>query len=778
MYMKPIKLLLIGFLLAETTLSYSEEIIIKTLKTPQESKVDQLEKIVVTASRSDARLEQMPQYTSIITREDIEKSSSQTLDQILKNIPGMNIGGSPYFNNDPTGQSLKMRGLTNAKVLVLLDGIPIHDPFYSTIQWAKMPLSSIDRVEIIRGGGSALWGNLAVAGVVNVISKKPSEDKTEIGVSYGSFSTKKIDVSKNLVFSDRLKIRVSADYMDTDGYNPLPQYWYGSPNFLPIPGQVNFTNQDTQRNVRLDTYFKISEDTSGFLKAGWHDQDQYLKLATGANLYSSYGFSGGLTQNYGIDKKFQARTWYQNVSFDKSNAGSCYLDLSKLGGTGSTRCGTTGLVTGTPPGKSLHTYVSSHDDNPYTELGSSWMFSKDFQNFSSLQFGLDTRRIKAEDTQKSYSTPQEKDYSQSIVSTGYGRTTQQFYGIFAQYKLTPFQGPLEITLNARQDYWKNMDSISQITSSSGNVTGGAKPFKSDNGFNPSAAFRYNFNDNLSFRGSAYKAFRTPGLNNTYRSYGNTTAIFFANPDLAPETLKGFELGADYKNSLFTLNGTYFNYEISGLNYSYTVGKYKAYDLGSGTAGNYSAGADSSTIQQLCGGDPTQSGYAGVCPGQTTTSGNTISYYTDGVTSKGSGLELNNRWNLSENLKLDLGYVYTDVFLSKKLSIVTDPINSQLGGVPRDLAIVGVDWKINPKLKTYVQVRASGSSYADTPHTLKEPGYITVDLSAIYNYDKNLTINASIINLFDKAYVDNQTNSATSLSYGLPFFASLGARYQF
>ena len=100
------------------------------------------------------------------------------------------------------------------------------------------------------------------------------------------------------------------------------------------------------------------------------------------------------------------------------------------------------------------------------------MFSKDFQNFSSLQFGLDTRRIKAEDTQKSYSTPQEKDYSQSIVSTGYGRTTQQFYGVFAQYKLTPFQGPVEITLNARQDYWKNMDSISQVTSSSGNVTGG------------------------------------------------------------------------------------------------------------------------------------------------------------------------------------------------------------------------------------------------------------------------------------------------------------------
>ena len=769
--MKLIKLLLIGFLLSEVSFSYSEEIDIKSIRDNLEPKDTKLEKIVVTASRADARLEQMAQYTTIISREEIEKSPSQTLDQVLKNIPGMNIGGSPYFNNDPTGQSLKMRGLTNAKVLVLLDGIPVHDPFYSTIQWAKMPLSSIDRVEIIRGGGSALWGNLAVAGVVNVITKKPDNDKAEIGISYGSFQTKKIDVSKNLVFSDNLKIRVSADYMDTDGYQPLPNYWRGSSTFLPIPGQVNFTNQDTQRNLRLDTYFKMSEDTSGFLKAGWHDQDQFLKLSTGANLYSSYDVSGGLSQNYGTDKKFQARAWYQNVSFDKSNAGSCYAN--------SAACSPTGLVGGIPSGKSLYTYVSSHDDNPYAELGSYWTLSQEFQNLSSLQFGLDTRRIKAEDTQISYSAPANANSSPTIVSTGYGRTTQQFYGVFAQYKLIPFQGPVEITLNARQDYWKNMDSISQVTSSSGNIAGGAKPFKSDNGFNPSAAFKYNFNDNLSFRGSAYKSFRTPGLNNTYRSYGNTTATYFANADLAPEKLKGFELGADYKNSLFALNVTYFNYEISGLNYSYTVGKYKAYDpAGSGTAGNYSAGADSSTIQQLCGGDPTQSGYAGVCPGQTTSSGNTISYYTDGVTSKGSGLELNNRWNLSENLKLDLGYVYTDVFLSKKLSIVTDPINSQLGGVPRDLAMLGVDWKINPKFKTYIQVRASGSSYADTPHALKEPGYMTVDVSATYNYDKNLTINANIINLFDKAYVDNQANSATSLSYGLPFFASVGARYQF
>ena len=89
-------------------------------------------------------------------------------------MPGMNVSGAPFYTTDPTGHQTKMRGVTNSKVLVLVDGIPVHDPFYGTTQWFKVPLSSIDRVEVVRGGSSSLWGNLAVAGVVNIITRSRS----------------------------------------------------------------------------------------------------------------------------------------------------------------------------------------------------------------------------------------------------------------------------------------------------------------------------------------------------------------------------------------------------------------------------------------------------------------------------------------------------------------------------------------------------------------------------------------------------------------------------
>ena len=129
----------------------------------------QLETVVVTASRSDTRLQDMPLHTTVLTQEDIRRSPAQTLDQLLRNVSGLLVPGSPAYTTDPTGHNIKFRGM-DKKVLVLVDGVPALDPFYTTIQWFKVPLSAIERVEIVRGGGSSLWGNLAVGGVINVIS--------------------------------------------------------------------------------------------------------------------------------------------------------------------------------------------------------------------------------------------------------------------------------------------------------------------------------------------------------------------------------------------------------------------------------------------------------------------------------------------------------------------------------------------------------------------------------------------------------------------------------
>ena len=152
---------------------------------PAEPPATSLDTVVVKASRSDTLLQEMPLHTTVITQAEIQKSPAQTLDQLLRNVPGLLVPGAPAYTTDPTGQNIKFRGM-DKKVLVLVDGMPVLDPFYATIQWFKVPLSSVERVEIVRGGGSSLWGNLAVGGVINIVSKRPTGNDGEASISVGS----------------------------------------------------------------------------------------------------------------------------------------------------------------------------------------------------------------------------------------------------------------------------------------------------------------------------------------------------------------------------------------------------------------------------------------------------------------------------------------------------------------------------------------------------------------------------------------------------------------
>ena len=151
--------------------------------TPADTTMRSLTAVVVSATRASTTLERVPLHATVVSRAEILKSPAQTLDQLLRDIPGMNLPGAPYYTTDPTGQQTKMRGVTNSKVLMLVDGVPVHDPFYSTTQWFKIPLSSIERVEVLRGGSSSLWGNLAVAGVVNIVTRKPIDETAQADIS-------------------------------------------------------------------------------------------------------------------------------------------------------------------------------------------------------------------------------------------------------------------------------------------------------------------------------------------------------------------------------------------------------------------------------------------------------------------------------------------------------------------------------------------------------------------------------------------------------------------
>ena len=443
--------------------------------------------VVVTATRSNTMLSEMPLFTTVITREEIQKSPAQTLDQLLRQVPGINLTGAPYFATDPTGNQIRMRGTTNSKVLVMLDGIPVLDPFYTTVQWFKVPLTSVERVEVIRGGNSSLWGNLAVAGVVNIVTRKPTDGRGEATGSYGSMNTATGSVAKDFVISDAVSLNVSADVLNTDGYQTTPAQYLSS-----FPGKA--ASAATVANARFVAYFAPSSDLSGFIRGGYHRQNQDIGgYVYGTNLQESPDVAGGLVKSFGDAGRLAANLWTQYVGFDKSNGAGCYLQTA-------TNCNTT--ATASP----LVQYANSQDWNPYREVGASAVYSLDFKTWATaMQLGADYRKLFGQDYSTTYNRPTTTDVASATINrTNFGQGMQQFSGLFAQFRVIPLES-LQVTLSARYDYWTNTEGVALMTKYNnglpGPQTGGDVPDSNKGAFDPTLALRYRVTDDSRPAGS-------------------------------------------------------------------------------------------------------------------------------------------------------------------------------------------------------------------------------------------------------------------------------------
>ena len=123
--------------------------------------------ITVTAGRG-TELEDMPLSTTVISRTEVQNAPQTTMDQIVNKIPGVFVNTIPSTELHPTGSTFSIRGFgtsTNVNTLVMVDGIPFNDPFFRTVNWARIPKNSVESIEVIRGGGAtSLWGNLAMGG--------------------------------------------------------------------------------------------------------------------------------------------------------------------------------------------------------------------------------------------------------------------------------------------------------------------------------------------------------------------------------------------------------------------------------------------------------------------------------------------------------------------------------------------------------------------------------------------------------------------------------------
>lgn len=630
--------------------------------------------VVISASRSETQLQQMPLHTTVVSREDIELSPAQTVDQLLRNVPGMNFTAVPAALSDPTGQQTKMRGLGNAKVLVLLDGVPIHDPFFLTTQWFKVPLSNIERIEIVRGGSSSLWGNMAVAGVVNIVTRRARGNGGELSARGGSNGTARLAVSKSFAVSDMLGLSLFADASHTDGYQATPDaFLYRFPQKRPTAAD--------NRNLQLKADLSLSATLKGYVRAGYHIQDQQIGYRFGRNLQKSPDFAAQLEQTLPNRDRVQASAWAQYVRFDKLNGNSCYYQ----GGT-SCLTSTSAALTPDKVNANVVQFFSQQGALRYRERGLSLLYSAHTGSpVYALQGGIDIRRLSATDGEWFYNTPASPAAPQGrFDSSTAGTGVQTFTGLFAQAKYLPIES-LDVTFSARVDHYDMSDRSNTRTLASGATAGGPLPDAARTAFDPSLSARYAVNDSWSLRAAAYKAFRAPGFNNLTRTFGTGTSTTIANPDLKPEDLRGWEAGADWRGGGLTAGLTWFMYNIRNMIATYTASGPNA----------------PAQVQAICGG-------AGL-PG----CGGAARYYTNDQDGRSFGLEAVASWKINEQLALDSWYARTDSVLTHHGAVVTDPLHVQLVGVPRNTALLSATWKPDRKLRAYLEARYTGAMLLDT-----------------------------------------------------------------
>ncbi len=179
------------------------------------------EAVVVTATRSDRRPTSGAAPVSIITAADLAVLPPAPLDDALRAVPGFTLFRRTTSRSaNPTTQGAGLRGLSASgasRALVLADGEPLNDPFGGWVYWNRVPQASIDRIEVVRGGASDLYGADALVGVLQVITARPSRLSGRAELAAATHDTGRVSL-----FGGASRGRVSAtggaEGFSTDGY--------------------------------------------------------------------------------------------------------------------------------------------------------------------------------------------------------------------------------------------------------------------------------------------------------------------------------------------------------------------------------------------------------------------------------------------------------------------------------------------------------------------------------------------------------------------------------
>jgi outer membrane receptor protein involved in Fe transport len=468
------------------------------------------EELVVTATRSPRPLRDVPATVVVLPRAEIEQSPMKTSDELLGTVPSFDLfRRSSSLASDPSAQGVKLRGVGGtavARALVLLDGVPVNDPYAGWVAWRAFPALGLERIEVVPGGGAALYGNYALGGVIQLFSRPITPRTAAAEVEAGSFGTDRFEAHASDVLGP-VGLALDTELLGTSGYHVVAPYDRG-PVDQATPGEHAVVN------ARLEA--QATRDLALTLRAGYFFQDSVLGTTFTTASVHRLELSGGATWTAGEAGRLALTLFGHHGDFKQGRA--------RIG-----------------PGRA--TEVSAgHQDVPADDVGASLVWQEAPLRLGgrhTLSAGLDARWISGttdEHLEPAVLTP-------ASVVRRVANGEQVLYGVFAQdvYEVSE---AVEATLAVRYDHWTNAAADRTVTQNNGTVTSTPFPDRSDSQVDPKLGLRVRIQDWLTARASVYAAFRAPTLDELYRPFQVQTTYTLANENLRAETLRGGEVGLE------------------------------------------------------------------------------------------------------------------------------------------------------------------------------------------------------------------------------------------
>ena len=682
------------------------------------------ETVTVTPTRTEQRLGDVPASVSVVTSEAIEASPALTADDVLRQVPSFSLfRRTSSLAAQPTAQGVSLRGIGpsgQSRTLVLLDGVPFNDPFGGWVYWTRVPLVSVDRVEITEDASSSLYGNIAMGGVINIFTSHPTRRTVEVKTQYGNHRSPKVDFFASDQWH-KVAAAVEGSFLHTDGFPIVAAIERG-----PIDNNANVEYQ----NLTGKFEFTPNDRFQGFFRAGFFSEKRNNAKVGELNDTRWTTVNGGIRAHLPDDSDLQARLFG-----DVQRAHFNFL-----------------AVTNAATIRNI-VRLATDQNVPTNGVGGMAQWSKALGRRHAFSAGFDFRWVEGESQEGAYvaavptsiaGVTQAAALSVQRFSGG----AQQSLGAFVQDIFTPLD-KLVLTLSARVDRWNNYNGHNlETTVATGAPTVNNRPSipdSNDTVVSPHLGALYHASGRVSLWGAINSGFRAPTLTELYRQFSVGAVTTRPNDQLAPERLVGGEAGinvAPAKN--VSVRVTWFANRIKNpvANITLSATLAQKQNLPETRVNGVQTGIDYrlGTSWRLSGG-----------------------YVYDTATVSDGGVA---------NAVL-VGKVLQQV-PKHRGSFQVAYTNSRIATVALSVQSVGLQYNDDLNVNFIPAATLSAAGYDTAGYLAGLPGYTAVDLSVSRNFGRTLQVFFGVQNLLDKEYFV-QTNPST---IGTPRLFNGGVRIRF